>query len=278
MALEFGRYLQSDPQQNQYLQGDPSVDNNAMTSWMEKYDPSTRTENTGFSGLGLNASNTGTTSQPSQPTTTPQTGTALGAISSGTFGTAPLGFDQAKWNDPTQGTSNKYIAGRLAQELYSQGMSPAEVTRRVAERMGATAISDDAIRYPDGFIADLFFDADNASGQRRVQYTDVTGAGQGNGFGSFVNQGQLAGGQGNINWQQFMNNLMQQIFSAQQGQRRFIKPGMGRINPSGGFISGNGNSSAPIASYNRNMEFNIPTFGPTDMNKLEDPTMRSYLI
>ncbi len=88
------------------------------------------------------------------------------------YGAAPMGFDQQKWADPNLGTSNKYIAGRMAAELLGQGMNPADITRQVAQRLGATAISDDAIRFGDGFTADLFFDVGGPN--QRVQFTDVT--------------------------------------------------------------------------------------------------------
>lgn len=86
------------------------------------------------------------------------------------FGAPPIGFDADKWNDPTKGTSLKYIAGRMA--------AANEPIEKIAAAVGAKVISKDKIQYPDGFVADLWFDEENATGQRRAQYTDVTPEGQ----------------------------------------------------------------------------------------------------
>lgn len=109
------------------------------------------TPNTGFTG-GWNGGNP-------IPPDQQGTGSVLGQI-----GSAPLGFDAAKWGDASQGTSNKYIVGRLA----AQGV-PID---QIAKQVGARVIAPDKIQYPDGFIADLYFDYGGPN--QRVQYTDVT--------------------------------------------------------------------------------------------------------
>jgi len=256
------------PQENQYLQSNPATDPNANTSWM---DPTQTNPNSGFSGMG----SIGGANPVSGPVS--GNGTALGAISAGGMAQpqsqAPLGFDQTKWNDPNQGTSNKYIAGRMAAEGKS--------IEEIAQRLGAKVISPDAIQFPDGFIADLWYDYGGPN--QRVQYTQVPGAGssfdgrndgtQGTSIGSFMNKGQNAGGMNsNQNMQQFMNQLMQQVFAAKQGQRdRFLKG----PNQSGGFVPPTGGFSGYESGMPPSGLAQTPAFSMGE-GRLPNPEERLY--
>jgi len=106
------------------------------------FDPAQRSDNTGING--------GATTQPAQSTN---------------YGQAPLGFDATKWADPAQGTSNKYIVGRI--------LAGGGTIEQAAQAVGAKVISPDKIQYPDGFIADVYYDFGGP--QQRVQYTQVGG-------------------------------------------------------------------------------------------------------
>lgn len=75
------------------------------------------------------------------------------APSSG-YGPVPLGFDSGKWNDPNH-TTPKYVAGRI----YAQTRS----VEAVAQALGATVLSADKIRMPDGSIVDIAMDVEGAN-------------------------------------------------------------------------------------------------------------------
>lgn len=238
-------FMQQQPQQNQYLQGNPETNPTAQTDWMN---PENSIDNSGFNG------GSPVQTQPNPTSTGQNNGTALGSIASGSFGSAPLGFEQDKWNDPNQGNSLKYQVGRMA----AQGM-PID---QIASKVGAKVISPDKIQYPDGFIADIYFDYGGPN--QRVQYLDQTpsndqSSGQmSSGMNSFM--GNSGNGQmQNQNFQQFMNQLMQQLFSAQQGQR-FNNQGQpnqsgGFIPPTGGF-SGWGSGNNPTPNIDNGSGFN----------------------
>lgn len=85
------------------------------------------------------------------------------------------GFDQAKLNDARLGTTHKYTVARI---LQGGG-----TIQQAAQAVGGTVVNGDKIRYPDGFIADVYFDYGGPN--QRVQYTQVGGPGwQGAGDGT----------------------------------------------------------------------------------------------
>ena len=98
------------------------------------------------------------------------------------------GFDQTKLNDSSLGTTNKYTVARI---LQGGG-----TIQQAAQAVGGTVVNGDKIRYPDGFIADVYFDYGGP--QQRVQYTQVGGPGwQGAGDGTSERaQARPAGGNG----------------------------------------------------------------------------------
>lgn len=226
------------PQDNQYLSGEAQDPNNS-TQWMQpsfgtdstlnpndvnvRFDPS---KNSGNYDSGEQYRGTGIDQQPrNNGGTIPLAdGTAIGQVTSGwmlpsNFNiAAPLGFDQSKWNDPTKGSSLKYQAGRMAADLLSQGLSAKDITGRIAQQFGAKQISDDAIQYPDGFIADLFFDVGGPN--QRVQYTDVTPRDEVSGLGDIlgIGSGNTVGNEG-ID-QAALTQLAQRLFQQFQNQRQ----------------------------------------------------------
>lgn len=96
------------------------------------------------------------------------------------YGNAPAGFDANKWNDPNSGNSNKYVVGRI---LASGG-----TIQQAANAVGARVIAPDKIQYPDGFVADVYYDYGGP--QQRVQYLDQTPYGD----SSVLGTGQQGGG------------------------------------------------------------------------------------
>lgn len=100
-------------------------------------------------------------------------------------GTAPAGFTQQKWQDPSQGTSHKYTAGTTLAGSGSIG----DILRH-PQFSGWTQVGGDKIKSPDGNIYDLFYDYGGPN--QRIQYTLVGGprweAEQHNGF-----QGNVGG-------------------------------------------------------------------------------------
>ena len=100
-------------------------------------------------------------------------------------GTAPQGFDAQKWQSPTQGNSNKYTVGRI---LAAGGS-----IQQAAQAVGGTVIAPDKIQYPDGFIADVYYDYGGPN--QRVQYTQTGGPGW-QGVGDGTNERAMAGGRG----------------------------------------------------------------------------------
>ena len=150
------------------------------------------------------ASQAAPTSQPAAPSaptdsttpnTTPWTGGITGqgqdptppsgqsASSGGNYG-SPIGYNAQKLNDPTHQT-DKYQAARI----QMGGGDRAAVLAALGPRYRAHG-SDSIIDTVTGDIIDLWFDFDNASGQRRPQWT-ITGNINGSGGG-----GQAAGGSG----------------------------------------------------------------------------------
>lgn len=143
-------------------------------------------------GYNFDPNNTGGGFDWSQYTggVTGQTTGAVDPVNPTNYGAAPAGFDAQKWADPTQGTTNKYIVGRI---LASGG-----TIEQAAQAVGATVISPDKIRYPDGFEADVYMDYGGPN--QRVQYTQTGGPGwQGVGDGT-SERAQAAGGGNGYNF------------------------------------------------------------------------------
>src|SRR5882757_10083161 len=89
------------PQQNQYLNGNPGTDTQANTRWM---DPNQSSPTTGINGGGTPG---GKVQQPLI------NGTMLGQISSGQVGQyMPQGYDQGKFGDQNK-HDPKYDVGRI---------------------------------------------------------------------------------------------------------------------------------------------------------------------
>src|SRR5215475_2383947 len=210
---------------------------NANTSWMNStvsFDPSKASPNTGING-GATPPSAVQNNQPSPPSQV-SNGTMLGSIAAGNYPSqAPLGFDQAKWNDPNAGNSLKYQVGRMA----AAGV-PIE---QIAQNVGAKVIAPDKIQYPDGFVADIYYDYGGPN--QRVQYTDVTPQGQ---YNPAPNQsGSL------INPQMSQNNMMNQIYQAMLARRQQIaRQG---YNPSGGDIA------PPVVAYQPNTGYQPISYG-----------------
>lgn len=144
MALAINSYIDNQqPNQNQYLTGNPSTDNNAQTSWMEpsRSAPSTPSSNTGING-GANVS-------ASQPTTTPQNGTFLGSITAGNVGQwMPGGYDAGKFNDPNK-HDPKYDVGRILSQ-YQPGTAGLDAAyEQQLKAQGYTRVGKDKIFRPD---------------------------------------------------------------------------------------------------------------------------------
>lgn len=100
---------------------------------------------------------------PPPPTTPPPTT----PTSSGPT-TAPLGFDQTKWNDPNH-TTDKYKAGHI----LAAGGTIDDVLAALGSRYKKYG-DDTIVDTQTGDIIDVWFDFDNATGQRRPQWT-ITG-------------------------------------------------------------------------------------------------------
>lgn len=81
-------------------------------------------------------------------------------------GAAPPGFDPTKWNDPTLGTSYKYIVGRI--------LAGGGTIQQAAAAVGARVIAPDKIQFPDGVIIDVY-QGYSETGTSRVAYNQVGG-------------------------------------------------------------------------------------------------------
>lgn len=93
----------------------------------------------------------------------------------GTNRPAPPGFQGDRWNDPNL-QDNKYRIGRMVDQMIGQGATNADIMAAViAANPGTRQSGSDSIVFPDGVVEDLIFDSDNASGQRRAQYTETGG-------------------------------------------------------------------------------------------------------
>lgn len=79
----------------------------------------------------------------------------------------PIGYDQTKWNDQAHQTA-KYKAGRA----IASGSSFDDVVGSLGSNYKKHG-KDTVVEQDTGDIYDLIFDEDNASGQRRAQWTHV---------------------------------------------------------------------------------------------------------
>lgn len=110
---------------------------------------------------------------------------------------APIGFDAAKWADPTHQT-DKYVAGKLAQAGNTMPDIVAALNANGQHRY--TQVGDDSVQDENGDIYDVWYDFDNATGQKHPQWTLVGGptweAQNGGGGGGFGAGGGFGGGSG----------------------------------------------------------------------------------
>lgn len=215
------------PQRNQYLTGNPSTQPEANTLWM---DQSQRSENTGITGGGgmPNISQ----QQPTPPSQVPN-GTMLGSIAAGNVGQyMPGGYDQAKFNDPSLGTSTKYQVGRILSK-YPPGPDGLRAASQELSALGISVIGKDTIRLPDGTTVDVGNSFSDPNAQHTWQYNWSGPLGSSSPGNSMFGQQQ-----GNNPFAQ--NNMLQQIWQAMQARRNQF--GNQQFNPSGGYYGG-GNSS-----------------------------------
>ena len=114
------------------------------------------------------------------------TPSSQGQSGGGNYG-SPIGYDAQKLNDPTHQT-DKYQAARI----QMGGGDRAAVLAALGPRYRAHG-SDSIIDTVTGDIIDLWFDFDNASGQRRPQWT-ITGNINGSGGSGSAAGGGTGGG------------------------------------------------------------------------------------
>lgn len=93
----------------------------------------------------------------------------------------PPGFSKDKWQNPALGDSHKYTGSTI----IGGGGSVGDILQN-PQFAGWTQVGTDKVRSPQGNIYDAIYDEDNATGQRRPQWTLVGGprweAEQNNGF------------------------------------------------------------------------------------------------
>lgn len=257
-------FPQTQPQQNQYLTGNlDSQGEKAQTRWA---DPN----NGGWLNNSNDQSYRSSFSQPSQPTTAPQNGTALGAITAGNVGQyMPGGYNNDKFNDPNK-HDPKYDLGRILSK-YPPG--PAGLEAAKAELMATGMIGSFG---KDGFTLNdksgfggHYIDAGNSfsdpNANHSWQWNDTFGAGQQQPGNSYF--GQQQGNQNSMMGflQKLLGGMGQQqnpysgtfMFNPNRGFQDKITMGP-RINPTGGFqpytpptggFSGMGANDGPVTGY-----------------------------
>ncbi len=230
MALAINSYLnQQQPQQNQFLTGNPETQSEAQTSWMDNK-PTTSQYSGDWSG-----GNTPGAIQPAQTNTPPSNGTALGAITAGNVGSwMPEGYDQNKWNDPNK-HDPKYDIGRV---LSKYPPTPAGLDAAMPElqKMGYRRTGKDSIAGADGYPIDVgrgFSDVMAGKTQQGAWWFNPSNPGEWNQQGqnnqnavaSYMSSGQKPQG-GQQGWAEFIQSLL--------GGRS--QNGMSNPNPVGGQI------------------------------------------
>lgn len=192
------------PQENQYLQGNPVTEPNANTSWM------------GSSG---SISQPKQPSQPSSPTSVSQNqGTMLGSVSSGA---APQyqymeGVDTGKLNDPSH-TTPKYVASRI----LASGGSLEDAARAVGAK-----VLDKTKMLLNGEVIDTRRDEEGANA---LQWLVERGSDGRDSNGNPIQQ--QANGQ-----PQFLQGLLQQVWNMiKGGGADRTNPGNLRTQPYYGF-------------------------------------------
>lgn len=177
-----------------------------MASWFQDHAPgdvntpaALRTRANGWQGSRYVGTNTGVVGPAlSRPQVQPQE-YALPATAPAYTGPAYVGtpansnmggFDAAKVNDPTLGTSHKYVGGRYLRD------HPGDLAGmlQLPEFSGWTQVSGDKIRSPEGSI----YDARNADGSVQWQYISGGPAGARNNgiYGDDPNGGNYLGPSG----------------------------------------------------------------------------------
>lgn len=236
------------PQQNQYLTGNPATQPNANTLWMDQSQTSPTTGINGGGGIS------NISQQQSNPPSQVSNGTMLGSIAAGNVGTyMPGGYDQAKFNDPANANSTKYQVGRILSK-YPPGPEGLQAASQELSALGISVIGKDKIKLPDGTTVDVGFSFSDPNAQHNWQYnwSGPLGSQQGNMPGNSMFGMQ----QGNNQFSQ--NNMMNQIWQALQARR--YKFSDQQFNPSGGYVppSGNTGVSGQIG-MNPQPQFNIPS-------------------
>lgn len=240
------------PQENQYLTGNPSTDNNAQTSWMN---PDSSSEG------GWNTGNIA--QQQSNPPSQVSNGTMLGSIAAGNSNSfwnpsgrppiqsqdsqsqmntqpqsgnigqfIPQGYDQGKWNDPNK-HDPKYDVGRILSK-YPPGPQGLQQAAPELQQLGFRVIGKDKIVGADGFPIDVGqgFSGGMENGSPMNWWWNPSNPGDWNQQG-MQNQSMLA--QQNQQNPFMQNNQMNQIWQMLQGQRQQF--GNQEFNPTGGQIN-----------------------------------------
>jgi len=266
MALgspQFDSYLQQ-PQQNQYLTGNPSTDTNAQTDWMEPSGglkaPTNPIDNTGINGGAQ---------QPSSTTTPAQAGTLLGSIGAGNnpIGTfMPGGYDQNKWNDPNK-HDPKYDVGRILSQYQPGTPGLDQAFDQQLKAQGYTRVGKDSIFRPDVGVVDVGRAFGSGQGAWDWMPQDMS-----SGQPSFMDNQQQGGQQNIMQWLQQLfgqgnnpsNNstggYAQPIMRPQQQQQGPNQMGPipnfqygSSINPNAMTDQGQYGGNMPISPYNPNM-------------------------
>lgn len=269
------------PNQNQYLTGDPNTQQGANTDWM-----SPNTDWTKYGGWSNGAGS-------SQTNTPPPSGTALGTISNGgglytnptewlrqnnngntginpwlgsyfpgqgspgpfqSQGTTqtgvgqytPEGYDIGKLNDPANANSTKYQVGRILSN-FPPGPEGLQQAASQLAALGISVVGRDKIRLPDGTTADVGRAFSDPNANKAWQY-NWFGPDNGQG-GGMTNQPGLGSpmqsfmGNQQMGGNNFLQNILYQIMQQQRGQAG--RPGGGMFNPIGGGISSGGFTNLP---------------------------------
>lgn len=210
------------PQQNQYLTGNPTTQMGANTDWMNQGSGIDMSKNSGFNGGNISQTQSNPPSQVSN-------GTMLGSIAAGNY-TPTVGWDTNKLNDPNK-SDPKYNWLRAVQNVGGNKdlQSVVDFYNRTYGGNARVTGKDTVDFGGDVGNVDVLFDQEGA---RQNLWAPITG-------GSMPGNSMFGQQQGNNN--PFgQNNQMQQIWQALQARRNQF--GQQELNPTGGSVPFNGNT------------------------------------